>query len=86
LKWLEAQPAQSWAGTIVHLNANGLIVQLDDNGAIGFVDLKKKKDEYSYDPLRMMLKFEDHHYQLDQKLSVTIRKTDGDNLLLAFAN
>lgn len=83
LKWLAALPKQSWKATIVHINANGLIAQITENGATGFVDLRKKKDEYSYDPLRMMLKFEDFNYLLTQEITVQISKIDNDNLVLA---
>ncbi|MDX1343954.1 MAG: hypothetical protein R3227_16410, partial [Reinekea sp.] len=83
LKWLAALPKQSWKATIVHINANGLIAQITENGATGFVDLRKKKDEYSYDPLRMMLKFEDFNYLLTQEIRVQISKIDNDNLVLA---
>jgi len=84
-KWLIKQEAQTWNATIVHINANGLIAQLDDNGATGFVDLRKKKDKFSYDPLRMVLKFEDFQYQLGQKLSVQIGKLEDSNLILTIS-
>ena len=83
LKWLASLPAQSWQATIVHINANGIVAQLKENGATGFIDLRKKKDQFSYDPLRMILKFEDFHYQLGQDLTVQISKTDNDTLSLA---
>ena len=84
LKWLGGLPAQSWQATIVHINANGIVAQITENGATGFIDLRKKKDQFSYDPLRMILKFEDFQYQLGQEISVQISKTDNDILNLAF--
>jgi VacB/RNase II family 3'-5' exoribonuclease len=83
LQWLKAQETQTWAANIVHINANGLVVQLDDNGITGLVDLRKKKDEYSYDPLRMQLKFEEFNYQLGQPLTVQISKLEEDTLNFA---
>jgi VacB/RNase II family 3'-5' exoribonuclease len=83
LQWLKAQATQSWAATIVHINANGLVVQLFENGITGLVDLRKKKDEYSYDPLRMQLKFEEFNYQLGQPLNVQITKLEEDTLNFA---
>jgi VacB/RNase II family 3'-5' exoribonuclease len=80
LQWLKEQDAQKWAGTIVHINANGLVVQLNENGITGMVDLRKKKDEFSYDPLRMQLKFEEFNYQLGQPLTVQISKLEEDSL------
>jgi VacB/RNase II family 3'-5' exoribonuclease len=86
LNWLSKQPSQIWQGTVVHINANGLMVQLDDNGAVGFVDLKKQKDQYSYDPLRMLLKFSDYHYQIDQKLQIKVTAVTSEQLLLSIHN
>lgn len=86
LQWLSADKEAQWQGTIVHLNANGLIVELNDNGARGFVDLRKQKDQFSYDPLRMMLKFEDSQFQLGQPLTVKATQISNDNLTLAIVD
>lgn len=81
LQWLAKQPAQQWKATVIHMNANGLIVQLDDNGLTGFIDLRKQKDSYSYDALRMLLKFEHKHYQLGDALKVSVSKIDEQQAL-----
>ena len=82
LSWLSQQPKQSWHGTIVHINANTLIIQLTDNGATGIVDLRKAKPPFSYDPLRMQLKSEQRHYRLADAVQVTIEKASADQLVL----
>ncbi|WP_040557446.1 VacB/RNase II family 3'-5' exoribonuclease [Reinekea blandensis] len=81
-QWLSQQPEQTYRGTIVHLNANNLMVRLDDCGAVGQVDLRKRKDEFSYDPLRMMLKFEEFQYQLEQEVTVKIASVSAEQLKL----
>ncbi|WP_108125521.1 VacB/RNase II family 3'-5' exoribonuclease [Saccharospirillum mangrovi] len=87
LQWLaqlsEQQPEQTWAATIVHINAGGLIVQLDDNGASGFVDLRSGEEKFSYDALRMLMKSETRQFVLDQALTVRIQANDGQKLELA---
>lgn len=82
LQWLNQQEASDWDACIVHINANGIVAQLTDNGAVGFIDLRKTKNEYTYDPLRMILKYSDFQYQLGQPLQVTIQKIDDDGLTL----
>lgn len=81
-QWLSQQPDQTYHGTVVHLNANSLMVRLEDNGAVGQVDLRKLKDQFSYDPLRMLLKFEDFQYQLEQELTVKIASVSAEHLKL----
>lgn len=83
LQWFKQQPTQNWTATIVHINANGLVVQIPENGVSGLVDLRKRKDEYSYDPLRMLIKFDEHQFQLDQQVQVQVAKLDDDNLVFA---
>lgn len=85
-QWLSQQDDESWSATVAHVNANGLVAKLDSNGATGFIDFRKKKDEYSYDPLRMMLKFESFNFVLGQKLTVKIKKIEGDQLALAIVD
>lgn len=82
LEWLAKQPEQTWQATIVHINSGGLIAQLDDNGAAGFIDLRGSEDKYSYDPLRMMMKGEKQTFVLNQQLSVKVVKNDGQKLEL----
>lgn len=84
-QWIADQPKQAWAARIVHLNANGLVVQLEDNGVSGFIDLRKKKSEFSYDPLRMMLKFEEFDYMLGQSLSVQVSKIEQSGIQFALS-
>jgi VacB/RNase II family 3'-5' exoribonuclease len=85
-KWLMTQPSGPWDGTIVHINANGLVVQLLENGATGFIDLRKKKVDFAYDPLRMMLKLDEGNYQLGQPLTVNIAKVDEESLSLSIVD
>lgn len=85
-QWLAQQPKQTYTGRIVHLKANGLIVQLDDSGAVGQVDLRKLKDDFSYDPLRMRIKFENFEYRLDQTLSVDIAQVTPEQLQLSIVS
>jgi VacB/RNase II family 3'-5' exoribonuclease len=79
-QWLAKQQDTVFNATIAHINANGISVELDDCGARGFVDLRKKKDQFSYDPLRMLLKFEDHQYRLGMPVKVKIQQI-GDNFM-----
>lgn len=81
-QWLAEQPEQVYEGTVVHMNANNLMVRLNENGAVGQVDMRKVKDQFSYDPLRMRLKFEDYHYQLEQPLKVQIANVTPEQLKL----
>jgi len=85
LQWLKQQPDQVWKATVVHINSGGIIAQLDDNGAAGFIDLRGQKKRPSYDPLRMMMKGEEQTFMLNQPLQVTIAKNDGDKLELSLA-
>lgn len=80
LQWLAQQDDQDWAATLVHINAGGLIVQLDDNGASGFVDLRGRDKKFSYDALRMQMKNDTTSYLLDQKLTVRIKENTGSKL------
>lgn len=79
-QWLSKAKDTVFDSTIVHINANGLSVELNDCGARGQIDLRKKKDQFSYDPLRMLLKFEDHQFQLGMPLKVKISQI-GDNFM-----
>jgi len=80
LQWLARQEVQDWAATIVHINAGGLIVQLDDNGASGFVDLRGGDEKFSYDALRMLMKSETTSYCLEQKVRVNLKENTGSKL------
>lgn len=82
LQWLARQEEQNWAGKVVHITAGGLIVQLDDNGATGLVDLRKGEEKFSYDPLRMMMKGEHRQFVLDQEVTVRVKGNDGLRLEL----
>lgn len=82
LQWLAEQPEQTWQATIVHINAGGVIAQLDDNGASGFIDLRNGDEKFSYDPLRMMMKGEQRSFVLNQPVQVSIAKNDGQKLEL----
>ncbi len=83
LQWLATQPEQNWQATIVHINSGGLIAQLDDNGASGFIDMRNGEEKFSYDPLRMMLRGEKRTFILNQPVEVKIAKNDGQKLELA---
>lgn len=80
MQWLARQEAQDWAATVVHINAGGLIVQLDDNGASGFVDLRGGEEKFSYDALRMQMKSETTSYCLEQQVTVRIKENTGSKL------
>ena len=82
LQWLADQPDQAWPATIVHINSGGLIAQLDDNGASGFIDLRGGEEKFSYDPLRMMMKGDKRTFVLNQPVQVKIVKNDGQKLEL----
>ncbi|MEX1214879.1 ribonuclease R family protein [Saccharospirillum sp.] len=83
LEWLSKQPEQTWQATVVHINSGGIIAQLNDNGAAGFIDLRSQKKKLSYDPLRMMMKGENQSFMLNQPLVVAIAKIEGDKLELS---
>ncbi|MDB2448919.1 VacB/RNase II family 3'-5' exoribonuclease [bacterium] len=83
LQWLARQPEQDWAAKVVHINAGGLIVQLDDNGASGFVDLRSGDEKFSYDPLRMQMSSDQRRFWLDQAVTVRIKENDGSRLELS---
>jgi len=83
LQWLAQQPDRVWHATVVHVTAIGLIAQLDDNGASGLIDMRRKKDDYSHDALRMVLKFADHTYQLGEALQVKVARIEDDKMMLA---
>lgn len=83
LDWLNQQPQSGWAGKIVHINSGGLMVQLVDNGATGFVDMRSASPKLSYDPLRVIMKNDQRQFELDQAVTVRIVKNDGQKLELA---
>lgn len=83
LDWLNSQPQTGWAGKVVHINSGGLMVQLVDNGATGFVDMRSASPKLSYDPLRVIMKNEQQHFELEQAVTVSIVKNDGQKLELA---
>ncbi|MFQ3228893.1 VacB/RNase II family 3'-5' exoribonuclease [Reinekea sp.] len=79
-QWLEAQPKQEWQVRVTHITVNGLILQIIENGITGFMDLKRSEEKFSYDPLRMTLKSEETHYQLNDELVVTLAKIDDQGI------
>ena len=79
-QWLEKQPKQNWSTKITHLTPNGLVLQIIDNGIIGFLDLKRSDEKFSYDPLRMTLKSENIQYKLNDELLVSIAKMDDQGI------
>lgn len=83
LDWLNQQPQSGWAGKVVHINSGGLMVQLVDNGATGFVDMRSVSPKMSYDPLRIIMKNDQLQFELDQEVTVRIVKNDGQKLELA---
>jgi exoribonuclease R len=80
-QWLTKQTNQEWLVRVSHMNANGLVVQIIDNGVTGFLDLKNSSDKYSYDPLRMLLKNEETQFKLNDELLVTIAKIDDQGIV-----
>ncbi|MDN3650443.1 VacB/RNase II family 3'-5' exoribonuclease [Reinekea marina] len=80
-QWLEQQPEQTWQVQVNHLTANGLILQIKDSGIMGFLDLKRSDEKFSYDPLRMMLKSENRSYKLNDELSVKVTKIDEQGIV-----
>ncbi len=85
LNWLASQDNKVWVGTIVHINSNGIVVQLNENGATGLIDLRKQKDKFTYDPLRMLLKSEQMQYQLEDQVNVSISQVNSDQLTLSLS-
>ncbi|TXR52097.1 VacB/RNase II family 3'-5' exoribonuclease [Reinekea thalattae] len=82
-QWLKKQTAEQYSAVVVHINANGLSVELNDCGTRGFVDLRKHKPKFSYDPLRMLLKNEQQEYRLGMPVQVSISQLSDDSLQLA---
>lgn len=85
LQWLGKQTNQEWEATVSHMNSNGLILQLEKNGARGFLDLRKSDEDFKYDGLRMLMTSEQSAFQLGQRLNVRISEIKADQLLFSLA-
>ncbi len=73
---LPSQEGQQYAGTISQVNPGGFMVQLDDYGIDGFVDMRKSKPKSSFDKTYLTHKNKETSYQLDQAVSVKIKLID----------
>ena len=92
-RWLKCQfllpcRGQTFYGEVTQINSNGFTVRMDDNHIEGFVDTRKIKEKFSFDPMRLRLKSKQQSVQLEQRVRVTIDEIDCDkrNILLKFAS
>ncbi len=63
-------------GIISQINPGGFMVQLDDFGIDGFVDMRKSKPQSQFDKTYLTHKNEKASYQLDQAVNVSIKLVD----------
>ncbi len=76
LQYLDAQESKEYSGTISQINPGGFMVQLDDYGIDGFVDMRKSKPKSSFDKTYLTHKNKETSYQLDQAVNVKIKLVD----------
>lgn len=82
LGWLADKTDKRWAATIIHINNNGLLARLDDNGAIGMIDLRKTDADACFDALRMTLRVKSRSFRLGDGMGVKIKSVNAEQLLL----
>jgi VacB/RNase II family 3'-5' exoribonuclease len=72
----EGQKNIQFKGTISQINPGGFMVQLDEYGIDGFVDMRKSKPQSQFDKTYLTHKNEKASYQLDQAVVVNIKLID----------
>ena len=72
----EGQKNIQFKGTISQINPGGFMVQLDEYGIDGFVDMRKSKPQSQFDKAYLTHKNEKACYQLDQAVIVNIKLID----------
>ena len=72
----EASKTLQLKGTISQINPGGFMVQLDEYGIDGFVDMRKSKPQSQFDKTYLTHKNEKASYQLDQSVNVSIKLID----------
>ena len=76
LQYLNSQENKEYAGTISQVNPGGFMVQLDDFGMDGFVDMRKSKPKSTFNKAYLTHKNEKASYQLDQPVKVKVKLID----------
>ncbi len=76
LQYLNTQESKEYSGTISQINPGGFMVQLDDYGMDGFVDMRKSKPKSSFDKAYLTHKNKETSYQLEQAVNVKIKLVD----------
>lgn len=64
---------------ITHVNSSGFNIRLDDNGLMGFVDLRKDPEKFSYDKWTASLTSTSRRFQLEQEVNLTFKGVDEEN-------
>ena len=72
----DGQKSVQFKGTISQINPGGFMVQLDEYGIDGFVDMRKSKPQSQFDKAYLTHKNEKASYQLDQAVIVNIKVID----------
>ncbi len=72
----DGQKSVQFKGTISQINPGGFMVQLDEYGIDGFVDMRKSKPQSQFDKAYLTHKNEKASYQLDQAVIVNIKLID----------
>jgi ribonuclease R len=73
---LQHKMGETLLGKIVGVNPSGIIVQLDETGIEGMVDLRKTEPRFSFDALYMTLANEEQAFTLEQMVNVKVSHVD----------
>jgi len=76
LQYLETLEDKEFNGTISQVNPGGFMVQLDDYGMDGFVDMRKSKPKSTFNKAYLTHQNEKASYQLDQAVKVKVKLVD----------
>ncbi len=75
---------QTFAATIYMVHSGGINVRLDDWGIEGVIDLRKRKQKYSFDALMQLQESSKERYQLGENLTVRLQRCELDECKLFF--
>lgn len=75
-QYMEGLTGKTFTGTVTQINSNGFSVRLDQHLIEGFVETRQLAEKYSFDPMRLRLKSQQHSIQLNQTVTVRVSGVD----------
>lgn len=77
-KLTRENPAMVFNATITHVTSGGFTARLDDSGLVGFVDLRKDPEKFSYDKWTASLTSTTRRFQLNQSVQLNFCAVDEE--------